>query len=1084
MPHSAADPRPADAPATVLVLGPVAVRHGEAVCGPSSPVLRAVLAGLALARPHGLASDALFELVWGTRNARSVEPTVSVTVHRLRRWLRQVCGELITVARASGRYRLVVSDGQVDAELFGLLTARARRLTDPVDREQTLARALGCWRGSALADVVPDSVNHTAVEALERERTRTTVDYVHALLACGRAEPAAQVSARLAADHPLDERVLTAHIEALAAAGRRAEALDCYEQLRIRLRDELGIDPDRRVGDALVRVLRQDAGGRPPPAAVLVPAELPPPVEAFVGRREQLDALEGLLAGGHRTMVVSALSGTGGVGKTSLAVRWARQVACRFPDGQLFVDLRGYAQGPPLRPAEVLNRFLRSLGVPAPVAPLDLAEATGRYRSALAGRRVLVVLDNAADEQQVRPLLPGEPGCMALITSRSRLDGLVAVDGAHRISLDVLPAADAAGLLTRILGADRTGAEPAAAAALASACAFLPLALRICAASLLAEPDRSIAGLVDELRRSALDALALGSDERSSVRATLDLSYRRLSAPDRRVFRLLGTVPGPDITVAAVAALTGSSRDDAYRALARLTAAHLLTGRAHRYQYHDLLRAYAEEQADREETPEDRERAWRRLAHWYRDRTDAAVARVDPHLPQLPARVRASPAADPEFGSHDEAARFLAAERHNLVAVATRAAAHGPYPVAWQLAHAARQFFAHSGTGAERMALAQAAVAAAGRADDPFGAAVAERALAHAQERAGDYVAAVRHNRRSLERARRAGWEAHSTDMLGALGTVYALAGRNRRAIRLLEEAAADAHRTGNRRGEATYLSNLAVTLGWTGELAEALDCTLRALAIYRELELVSCEAIGIGTLGEAHYRMGSYRQATDAYTEAIELARTAANPTAEISAYNGIAWVYLERGRHAEAEACASAALAMAEKLGAYRQIVTAETTLAAVDRQLGRHGRAVDRLLSALAQATGGDVETRTRALLGLALAVHRRRPGDALAHAQEALAISHRAGFRLIEGQALVTLAELHLARDRPGHARHHSQRALDLLRGTGHVFGEARAWQVLGEAFDRDGDAAGARAARNRAHQIFTDLDTPEAVRRLS
>ncbi len=1051
-----------------------------------------MLAGLALAPPHGLASDTLFDLVWGTRNARSVEPTVSVTVHRLRRWLRQVCGELITVARASGRYRLIVSDGQVDAELFRLLVARARRLTDPAEREQTFARALKCWRGSALADVAPDSVDRTVADALERDRTRATVEHVYALLACGRAEPAAQASARLAADHPLDERVQTAHIEALAAAGRRAEALDCYEQLRIRLRDELGIDPDRRVGDALVRVLRQDGGGGPPPsAAVLVPAELPPPVDAFVGRREQFDALDGLLAAGHRTMVVSALSGTGGVGKTSLAVRWARQVARRFPDGQLFVDLRGHAPGPPLRPAEVLNRFLRSLGAPAPVAPLDLAEATGRYRSALAGRRVLVVLDNAADEQQVRPLLPGAPGCMALITSRSRLDGLVAVDGAHRISLDVLPAADAIGLLTRMLGADRTGAEPAATAALASACAFLPLALRICAASLLADPDRSIAELVDELRRSALDALALGTDERSSVRATLDLSYRWLSASDRRVFRLLGTVPGPDITVAAVAALTDSSRDDAYRALARLTAAHLLARRADRYQYHDLLRAYAEERADREETPEDREHAWWRLAHWYRDRTDTAVARVDPHLPQLPAQVRATPAADSAFGSYDEAfgsydeaARFLAAERHNLVAVATKAAAHGPYPVAWQLAHAARQFFAHSGTGAERMALAQAAVAAAEQAGDLLGAAVAERALAHAQERAGDYVAAVRHNRRSLERARQAGWDAHSTDMLGALGTVYALAGRNRRAIRLLEEAAAGAHRTGNRRGEATYLSNLAVTRGWTGELAESLDCTLRALAIYRELNLVSCQAIGIGTVAEAHYRMGSYRPAIDAYAEAIELARAAANPSAEISAYNGIAWVYLERGRHAEAEAAASAALAMAEKLGAYRQIVTAKTTLGAVDRQLGRPDRAVDRLLSALAQAAGGDVETRTGALLGLAVTVHRRRPGDALAYAQEALAISHRAGFRLIEGQALVTLAEIHLARDRPGHARHHSQRALDLLRGTGHVFGQARAWQVLGDALDRGGDPATARAARNRAHQIFTDLDAPEAVRRLS
>ncbi len=338
--------------------------------------------------------------------------------------------------------------------------------------------------------------------------------------------------------------------------------------------------------------------GRPVPRAWTAPRQLPMAVSHFIGRVTELDALTGLLgeAGETRAVVISALAGTAGVGKTALAVRWAHQAAEWFPDGQLYVNLRGYDSREPAAAADALAGFLRALGVPGEQIPGDAGDRALLYRSMLAGKRVLVVLDNARDSEHVRPLLPGDPGCAAVVTSRDALAGLVAVDGARRLSLDVLPLADAAGLLRELIGS-RVDEDPAATAALAGLCGRLPLALRIAAELAVSRPESSLRDLAAELATTGLDSLDAG-EERADMRAVFSWSVRQLPADAAAAFALVGLHPGPDLDSYAAAALTGTPAAQARRVLGRLHRASLVqASRAGRYGMHDLLRAYAREQA-------------------------------------------------------------------------------------------------------------------------------------------------------------------------------------------------------------------------------------------------------------------------------------------------------------------------------------------------------------------------------------------------------------------------------------------------------------------------------------------------------
>ncbi|HEU4421103.1 MAG TPA: BTAD domain-containing putative transcriptional regulator, partial [Pilimelia sp.] len=620
------------------ILGPLEVWQGDERVPVEASRERAILAVLLLGANRVVAADRLTELVWGDDPPPRARNTVHTLVWRLRRRLASAGSPEVLLTQPPG-YLVRIEPDQLDLHRFErLLDAGREAMTAGrvAEAERLFGDALGLWRGQPLADVAAEGLRRLEEPRLEELQLQAVEARVEAQLALGRHGELIGELRGLVADHRLREALSGHLMVALYRSGRQAEALETYRSLRAVLAEELGVEP----GSALQRlhqaVLRADpaldrpgtadraldlpgtagtaepAPGPPAPARLTgpVPALLPADIPAFTGRVRELRDLDDLLDGGEgrpAAVVITAIAGTAGVGKTALAVRWAHRVRDRFADGQLYVNLRGYAASAPMRPIDALSRFLRALGVPAEQVPHELEEAADLYRSLLADRRVLVILDHARGPDQVRPLLPGGSGCLVLITSRDRLGGLVAHEGAHRLTLDVLPPDEAHTLLARVVGAERVAAEPAAAEDLARACAHLPLALRIAGANLINHPQHRLADYLGELRDgNRLASLEVDGDEQAAVRNNFDLSYTGLPAPAQRLFRLLGLVPGPDVTAGAAAALADVPPQLAARELDRLAGAHLISESAPaRYAFHDLLRLYAAEHARLEESDAD-----------------------------------------------------------------------------------------------------------------------------------------------------------------------------------------------------------------------------------------------------------------------------------------------------------------------------------------------------------------------------------------------------------------------------------------------------------------------------------------------
>jgi tetratricopeptide (TPR) repeat protein len=523
------------------------------------------------------------------------------------------------------------------------------------------------------------------------------------------------------------------------------------------------------------------------------------------------------------------VSGTAGVGKTTLAVHWAHQVRDRFPDGQLYIDLSGYAHGPPLRPEQALSQFLRALGIRPEHVPVALAEAAALYRSVLADKRVLVVLDNASSADHVRPLLPANPDCLVMITSRNRLDGLVAVDGARRVALDVLPLQDAVALLATILGQDRVNAESQAAAEFAQICARLPLALRIAASHLAGYPGRRIADHVTALRHSDLfAALQVDGDEQAAVHAAFNLSYGALKPEGQFVFRQLGLAPSADVDVAAVAALIDQPQDQAGRLLAQLHATHLIEERSlGRFTCHDLLRRYAKERGEDEDSEQERAAAFDRLIRFYLRTTNAAAERLYPQL------LRLTPSPDPAsgvFAGSAEALAWLDCERPNLVAAVQAAHARGRSDLAWLLADALRGYFNLRRHMSCWFAVARTAVAAAGH--HPMPQASARMSLGRAYQCVARYPEAVEQYTAALELCRQVGWDRGAAAALNNLGIIDQQRGQWDRAVQRYAESLALNIQAGERHEQTNALLNLAGIDMIRGHLDLAADRCQQALTI------------------------------------------------------------------------------------------------------------------------------------------------------------------------------------------------------------------------------------------------------------
>lgn len=600
-----------------------------------------------------------------------------------------------------------------------------------------------------------------------------------------------------------------------------------------------------------------------------MPRQLPGDVHGFVGRTaelRQLEALETAVPGGGVRLVVVA--GTAGAGKTSLAVRFAHLVRARFPDGQLFVNLRGYDPGPPLAPEAALERFLRALGTPAGAIPAQTEERAELYRSLLAERRVLVVLDNAATVGQVRPLLPGDPGCLVVATSRGRLSGLSARDGAHRLTLGLLTATEAVDLITAATTGHRHHDDPAQLAELADGCARLPLALRIAAERAAARPHMPLTDLIADLRgeSSLWDALTTDDDaEADAVRSVFAWSYRALPAPAARVFRLLGLHPGPEFGTPAAAALTGHTPRQTRNHLDLLAGAHLLeqTGPT-RYQFHDLLRAYAADQAHQEESPEQQHAALTRVAQWYLHTADAAVRATQTLFPsQLtgPPEPGIEPLA---FADSGQAADWYTTERANLLSLSRTTAAAGLDEITWQLPATLHSLHGAHGALDDELETARIGLAAARRLGD-------QRAEAAMQTIAG---LAYR-----------------SFGQLGKAAECHRLA------IDLYDTIDDQA-------GRAEATSSLGLVHLDSRELNEAIERFEQTLALTRESGLQTWSAITLGNLALARVEQGNLEQAAVLARQALDLFRSAdAEPRLHVDPLLILARAHRDEGQLAEAE-------------------------------------------------------------------------------------------------------------------------------------------------------------------------------------
>jgi tetratricopeptide (TPR) repeat protein/transcriptional regulator with XRE-family HTH domain len=901
----------------------------------------------------------------------------------------------------------------------------------------------------------------------------------------------------------LRKRALLTQEELAERAGLSATTIKNFETGRIRrprlesirlLADTLGLSAAER--ETLVAAAKGDAPDLPAAAAgASRPLQVPQPprllpadVADFTGRERQVKALEELLGGDGEpaeratAVAICAVVGMAGVGKTALAVHWAHRAAARFPDGQLYVNLRGYAAGPPLDPVQALARLLRALGVGADHVPVEVEEAAELYRSLLAGRRVLIVLDNAHDSEQVRPLLPGTPGCVVVVTSRDRLAGLVATHGARRLTLDVLTPEEAVELLGKLVGRDR-GAEPAATADLARLCANLPLALRVAVANLASYPDRSIGAYVADLRADdRLARLAVDDDPQAAVGAAFDVSYQRLTAEAQRLFRLLGLVPGPDVTIEAAAALAGAPPRHTAGLLDRLVGANLVEARGpDRFAFHDLLRRYAEQRARLDDDAPERDAAARRLLGWYLRGCDAAARRLYPQMLRLPAP--ADEARPPAAVDDAAALAWLDAELPNLVAAVESAAGAGAGlpELAWRLADALRGYFWLRRCKVEWLAVTDSALAAVTSDGDPLAHAAVRLSLGDAHDAIGRQLDAIEHYTAALGAARQAGWLDGEAGILSNLGLVHWGRGELRTAADHQVQALALYRRTGRAAGQAITLGNLGLVHGELGQLRQAAADAARSLALHRELGNRGGEGSSLNVLGSTSHHLGRFDRALDQLSAALALSRETGNRFIEACTLDALAALHHDAGRRPEALESAAAALRLAAELGEHWVEADAHNTLGTIELHLGNERQALDHHAEALELARRARSRSReAAALIGLA-AVHLELGchDQTTDHAGQALALARQTGNRLLEGRALAALAAADLARGHAELAAEHAREALVIQREVGHRLGQARTLVLLGHALERASGPDAALPSWREALTVLTDIGSPEA-----
>lgn len=851
------------------LLGPVEIVTGKgSMFTVGAPKRRSVLAALALTPNQLLGTRALIDRVWGEDPPAHARTALQGHISALRK---VITGPARLNSRASG-YELVTEADAVDAELFDRLLADAKHRSDPM-AVVLLQQALGLWRGPALAGTA-DSLYLTAAAArLTDSRLHAIEDLATRLLRLGRPTDASTLLDQHVSEHPLREELAELAVRALHATGRRSEAFEVYQRTQDALADELGVEPSeglRREHEALVT---GHAPARPAPAAGPSPAQLPLGTAGFTGRDQELLELR------ETTRRIVVLSGQAGVGKTTLALRHAHEISDRYPDGQLFADLRGYDDREPQPPADVLVVFLHALGIREADVPSDPDERSALYRSAMAGRRMLVVLDNCRDSDQVRPLLPGTPGCLTLVTSRSRLEGLVAREGAAHLGLDVLTEQDALDVITGVVGRRRAAAEPEAVRVLVRLCDRLPLALRIVAARLATHRHWQIQRVVDDLADEQQRASTLVTADRA-VGASLALSVRALPARSQRAFRLLGVHPGPDVDRFAASALFGAGMAETRRHLDELAEAHLVIETVPgRYSRHDLVRLYTSQLAREDD---ECAAAGRRLVDYFLHTVGVARLTLEPRPPLFDGPVEHPPATLPPFRSATEILAWVDAEEPNIRALVQASARYGDHERAWRLAYRTGVLHYRCSNKVWWLEVLEPGLESARRLGDR----PAQRLLLSntglALAELGRHDEAVPRMREALVMARELGDRLAESTVLNNLGESHLLTGRVDEAHTCLRDAVRIARELGEPYLEAKWLSNLSRVETDRGATTDALDHLDRAFELLADVPLCDAHVLAHARHGLVLERLAQHADALDNYQRSLDLARRLGDRRAE----------------------------------------------------------------------------------------------------------------------------------------------------------------------------------------------------------
>ncbi|MEU8129890.1 BTAD domain-containing putative transcriptional regulator [Micromonospora sp. NPDC049049] len=880
------DPAGTPPAARYHLLGPVEARsaRGEPLAL-GTPMQVRLLAVLMSQPGTGWSIDQLVDELWQGRPPKTAAGNVKTYVWALRRALRSPGFPDPAIAAGPTGYRLALNGLTVDSVAFDDLAQRgysALRQGHWSAAQETFEAALALWRGEPFAGLPGWGVLRSVRARLEEQRSSLVEEVVDLKLRAGQHHELIEPLRSQVDDDPLRERPWGQLMVALARTGRRADALATYRQLRRLLSEEVGVEPGPDLQQLHTRILRAEreplasdprpSEGTPPR---FVPRQLPAPPTLFTGRAGELARLTSLLLDDPRSASTVVITGTGGVGKSWLALRWAHDNRHHFPDGQLHVDLAGFGTATQeASPSAVVRSLLPALGVKLLEIPAEPAAQFALYRSLTAARRLLVLLDNARDAEQVRPLLPGSTRCGVLVTSRHTLPGLVTTDGAHLLALDLPSDDEARQLLVRRLGAQRVIAQPAAVDELIGRTARLPLALSIVAARAAARPTFPLQAIADDLAASRGGLTALATDDAATdVRTVLSWSYRLLSADAARLFRQISLHPAPDVSAAAAASLAGAPPHLIRPALDELARANLLAEQSpNRFRCHDLLRAYGEELTRALDPPADRGAVRRRvLDHYLRVARDSARL-VDPGWQPLdppPLPTDASPSA---FADHRAALAWFTTEQRVLLAAVADAVAHGFDGHAGQLAQALTPLLGRLSQWHDLATLQTIAVAVARRRADPQAEALAHRdlALAHIQNRR--FGAAHHHLRRAMARYDQAGDRPGQVSAHLHLAWLSDIEGDAGAALPHARHALALASHTGDRLGEAAALN----ALGWSharlDEHARAIAYCERALALYEEAEDRLGAAHTWDSLGFAYHGLGKHPSAADCYRRALTL--------------------------------------------------------------------------------------------------------------------------------------------------------------------------------------------------------------------